>query len=635
MSETAATRTGRRLAAVVFTDVVGYSARMQVDEVGTLALVRSDLEHMRRQCAGHGGQVLKSTGDGLLLCFESVVDAVACALAIQGDFARRPPEALRHRIGIHLGDVFHQGGDIAGDGVNLAARLQTAARPGTVCVSDAVFTVVKGKVPMESVALGPLVLKNIAQPLPAHLLAPAGMVLGAAVGSRRRWRGVAVAGACAVLLAAAVAYLERDRPAGPRIVPPPPATKAEFPRRPELKRARDLIYAIDGIAEDFALADDLVKPLLAAQPNDPEVVIVAAEVATEYLVRGFDVTQPRQAEARRLAERAVQLAPDNPAALAVLGRYLRNASTELGRAEQALRRAVALDPHEPRYARLLYAVLVSAHPGPETEAFGARLAKEFPQDPLVAYDLAVLRIRAGDLAGAEEGFDRTLALAAVPNAITWKAKFLLEAHGDIEGMQRCLDRMPERQRTNARLVNTYAVLATVTGQTGPARRLLEATTDTWLADGSYIFPKEMLLGELEAIDRHDEVARLHFEAALEEIHRRQAADPADLRPVRAELWTQLALGHRDAARAALRINLQLAPHPYHWNLNMSWWSSALRAAWPLEERAEAMTLLKEACAEDQGRRLLRNLFRVDPLMTPFRDDPAIKALLAEPTPPRT
>src|SRR6185369_6392076 len=118
--------------------------------------------------------------------------------------------------------------------------------------------------------------------------------------------------------------------------------------------------------EDFALADDLVKPLLTAQPNDPEVVTVAAEVSAEYLIRGSDQTPPRRAQAQKLSERAVQLAPDHPAALAALGRYLRYDinRTQLGRAEELLRRAIEIDPKEPRYYRYLYAVLIVAKPGP-------------------------------------------------------------------------------------------------------------------------------------------------------------------------------------------------------------------------------------------------------------------------------
>lgn len=636
MSDSAESKKVRRLAAIVFTDVVGYSARMQVDEASTLALVQSDFEQMRRHCAQHGGQVLKSTGDGLLLCFDSVVDAVTCALAIQEGFARRSAGALQHRIGIHLGDVYHQGGDVAGDGVNLAARLQASAQPGTICVSDSVFAAVRGKVPMESAVLDPLVLKNIEHPLAAHLIAPIGrrLAVGASARGARARRGLALAAVSgAVLVGIAAIFFRRAEPTAPSpaaSVASNTAPAAEFPRDPVLKRARSLIYAVDSIAEDFALADDLVKPLLSSQPNDPEIVTVAAEISAEYLTRGFDNTQPRRAQAQRLAERAVQLAPDNPAALGALGRYLRSTRTQLGRAEELLRRAITLSPREPLYYRQLYSVLIVAKPGPETEAFGARMAALFPRDPLVVYELATLHLAAGDLAAAEAGFEQTVKLAPVANAITWKAKLMLELHGDVEGMKFWLDRMPERQRTGARLANAYAVQALVTGQTAPARRLLDAVNDTWLADGTYIFPKAMLVGELDAIDGNSDAARINYQAALDEIRRTLAAEPTDLRPWRAELWVQLALGHREEALAALRVNLQRAPHPFHWNLNLTWWTSAPRGCLLLGERAQALALLKEACSEPQGRLLLRNLLQVDPKMAPFRDDPQIVALLAEP-----
>lgn len=625
---------GRRLAAIVFTDVAGYSARMQADEAGTLALVQSDFEQMRRRCAQHGGQTLKSTGDGLLLCFDSVVDAVTCALEIQSGFAGRGAGALQHRIGVHLGDVYHQGGDVAGDGVNLAARLQTAAQPGTVCASDAVFAAVKGKIAMESVALAPLVLKNIAQPMAAHLIAPVGTRLTAGAGARRvsgrrgwGWAAVGVA-----LLAAGAAFVVRrtETPAAPGARSAAPA--AEFPRDPELKRVYRLIYnVVDGIAEDFALADDLVKPLLAARPNDPEVVTVAAGLAQEFVTRGFDESPARRAQAQRLTERAVQLAPENPEALATLGYFLYSNGTQLGRAEEALRRAIELKPTEPRFYCFLYQVLAaSKKPAAELDAFGTRMAELFPTYPMVGYVIASHYAALSNFAAAEEWLDKSLALASVPSAITSKAKLMLEVHGDIEGMKRWLERMPERQRTNAGLLNAYVVLATVTGQTAPARRLLASNAEAWLADGTYIFPKALLVGELDQLDGNDDVARLQFEAALQEVKSKLAADPTDLRPVRAELWVQLGLGHRDEARAALRLNLQRRPTPYRWSLKLTWWTSALRACLLLDERAQALALLKEARAEPQGRLLLRNLFRVDPKMAAFRDDPEITALLAEP-----
>ncbi len=173
-------RAGRRLAAIVFSDVVGYSARMQSDENGTLALVHADFERMTAHCVRHGGEVLNTMGDGMLLCFDSAVQAVTCALAMQAEFGRRQSEApsdrhLTHRIGVHLGDVFRQtSGGVAGDGVNIAARLQTTAPTGGVCISQTVYDTVKGKVPMQALLVGPQMFKNIAEPITVWHIAAEG-----------------------------------------------------------------------------------------------------------------------------------------------------------------------------------------------------------------------------------------------------------------------------------------------------------------------------------------------------------------------------------------------------------------------------------------------------------------------------
>jgi class 3 adenylate cyclase len=156
----------RTLAAIVFTDTVGFSKLMSRDEVLALRLVARDLDHMKSVCGAFGGQVLKSTGDGLLLLFTSAVQAVACALEIQRDFQKQnlelpKDECLRHRIGIHLGDVFQNGGDVMGDGVNIAARLQTEAVPGGICLSQTVYDVVRNRLPFFVNDLGARRLKNI------------------------------------------------------------------------------------------------------------------------------------------------------------------------------------------------------------------------------------------------------------------------------------------------------------------------------------------------------------------------------------------------------------------------------------------------------------------------------------------
>jgi len=165
----------RSLAAIVFTDVVSFTARMQADEETTLTLLKRDFDAMAEICTQHQGSVLKTTGDGLLLYFSSAVQAVACALAMQRFFAeqartRPAAQSLVHRLGIHLGDVFVNNQDVMGDGVNIAARLQAEAEPGGICISQTVYDVVKNKLALHVTRLGPRELKNISQHVPIYKL---------------------------------------------------------------------------------------------------------------------------------------------------------------------------------------------------------------------------------------------------------------------------------------------------------------------------------------------------------------------------------------------------------------------------------------------------------------------------------
>ncbi len=174
----------RSLAAIVFTDVVNFSARMQTDEETTLRLLRRDFAEMREICTQHHGSVLKSTGDGLLLYFSSAVQAVACALAMQRAFAglaknRSAAESLTHRVGIHLGDVFVNDQDVMGDGVNIAARLQAEAEPGGICISQTVYDVVRNKLALQVTRLGARELKNISQAIPIYKLLLEAQTIGA------------------------------------------------------------------------------------------------------------------------------------------------------------------------------------------------------------------------------------------------------------------------------------------------------------------------------------------------------------------------------------------------------------------------------------------------------------------------
>lgn len=161
----------RRLAAILAADVVGYSALMGRDEEGTLAALRAHLaDHIRPSIADHEGRIVKTTGDGLLAEFASVVNATRCALAFQAGMAVRneqTPEAERitFRIGVNLGDVIIQDGDVYGDGVNVAARLESICAPGAVCISGTAYDQVIGKLATEFESLGEQTLKNIARPV--------------------------------------------------------------------------------------------------------------------------------------------------------------------------------------------------------------------------------------------------------------------------------------------------------------------------------------------------------------------------------------------------------------------------------------------------------------------------------------
>src|SRR3954454_13576099 len=164
-------RVERRLAAVLAADVAGYSRLMGKDEAGTL----SRLKTLRRELidpkiAEHKGRIVKTTGDGLLVEFPSVVGAVHCAVEVQRGIADRNTSVaaerrIEFRIGIHQGDVIAEDGDIFGDGVNIAARLEGLAEPGGICVSDRVQSDAVGKLDVGFDDLGPQQVKNIARPV--------------------------------------------------------------------------------------------------------------------------------------------------------------------------------------------------------------------------------------------------------------------------------------------------------------------------------------------------------------------------------------------------------------------------------------------------------------------------------------
>src|SRR6516162_10064568 len=167
----------RKIAAILAADVVGFSRLASADEERTLArlrALRSDL--IDPTIAVHNGRVVKRTGDGVLIEFRSVVDAVRCAIEVQNGMVERnaglPSERrIELRVGIHLGDVVEESdGDLMGDGVNIAARLEGIAEPGTICLSEQAYWQVKSRLDLAVSDLGSTQLKNIAEPIRVYSL---------------------------------------------------------------------------------------------------------------------------------------------------------------------------------------------------------------------------------------------------------------------------------------------------------------------------------------------------------------------------------------------------------------------------------------------------------------------------------
>ena len=170
----------RTLAAIVVTDAVGFSKHMSQDEDRALSIINRDLQLIGELCEFFEGQILKTVGDGMLMYFVSAVQAAACAVEVQKTFggfiqSGQAGNHFVHRVGVHLGDIFFNQEDMMGTGVNVAARLESEAYPGAICMSQVVYNVVKSRLDLDADYIGELDLRNIQERIPAYHVWPKGM----------------------------------------------------------------------------------------------------------------------------------------------------------------------------------------------------------------------------------------------------------------------------------------------------------------------------------------------------------------------------------------------------------------------------------------------------------------------------
>jgi class 3 adenylate cyclase/TolB-like protein/tetratricopeptide (TPR) repeat protein len=297
----AGARADRRLAAILAADVVGYSRLMERDEGGTLERLKEYREGLLEPLiAKHHGRIVKLMGDGALCEFGSVVDAVACAIATQCGMAEREAEIpedqrIRLRIGVNLGDVVAEEGDLYGDGVNIAARLEQLAKPGGIVVSGTAYDHLQGKLGCGFHDLGEQRVKNIARPVRAYqvLSEPGAPSRFARVASWSRRPTAAIAAAAAVLLIAfgvggAWWYW------GPNAVAPP-APEAAQPVAPlpagKVSLAVLPLASPGGDARQERLADGIAEDLIAELGRYRNIAVIAKSSSFAYKGKPSD---PRQ-----------------------------------------------------------------------------------------------------------------------------------------------------------------------------------------------------------------------------------------------------------------------------------------------------------------------------------------------------
>ena len=427
------------------------------------------------------------------------------------------------------------------------------------------------------------------------------------------------------------------------------STAAAWPRDPELRRALALVNGTEANSEDFALAEEIAKKALAKNATDPEAVTVMARVQVSYLFRGFDRGDERRAAARRYAERAVQLAPKEPEALAALGVFYFQHESNWDLARELLDKAIELRPDEPYYYRHRDNSLFLDARVPTAEAIASaeKTAARFPRDALAQYELARHYRDLGRIEECERAIDRALAIAPLANAIGWKARIALGVRGDFAEAKALLDRIPPRMRSLERVVLSRWILAMAGTDREGGVEALQSLTNAWVEDFNYVGPKSLLMAALLDASGKRESARLHYEAALTEIRSRQAREPANRWLPYTEAGALLGLGRLDEARVANRVVMESVPHPYRYDPFDMWWFNSIPRCLLLGEREAALQLLREAAAGEIGnqsgrvqtgssvvsaRAALRMAMKQDARMAPFCDDPEIVALLADSAP---
>ncbi|MFC3616176.1 adenylate/guanylate cyclase domain-containing protein [Lutimaribacter marinistellae] len=271
----------RRIAAVLAADMVGYSRLIERDEVGTLKRQKRHLQELiEPTISAKNGRIVKLTGDGLIAEFSSVVEAVQCAVSVQAEMAVREEdipddEKIRYRVAVHLGDVVFDDGDVYGDGVNVAARLEGLAEPGGVVVSGTAYDVLKANVDVAYKSLGEKQLKNIAAPVRVYQVVDGVPIAPVPRGPNRpRWIAAVV-----VTIAIIAGFLWWQQRRGIDPINPEELAFA-LPRKPSLA-----VMAFENLSGDSSTAyigDGLAEAVITGLAQNPKLFVISRNSSFSY-----------------------------------------------------------------------------------------------------------------------------------------------------------------------------------------------------------------------------------------------------------------------------------------------------------------------------------------------------------------
>jgi class 3 adenylate cyclase len=596
----------RRLAAIMFSDMVGFSALTQADEAKALKLLAEHNAIFREALPKHEGREVKSTGDGFLLEFPSALTAVQCAIEVQQTIHDRnliEEDKIGIRVGIHLGDVVTRDGDIFGDGVNIAARIEPLAETGGICVTSAVAQQIQNKVGRAVGQVGFKTLKNIDDPVEIFKI-----YMPWDQGLKRKWKKktLLLGAVPAVVIAAAIYFFGF---AGETV---PPLTEAQI----LTKTARELVSGPAVNREHWANATDLSRQATELDPMDGVAYAVAAQIMYQMMREYRNVTPEKLEQAKTFVARSQQFAPKSvETGLAVILQMLYEEDV---RTKQWLFSLRETFPDEPRIPEAL-AIQALVEPGElESKLADFERWREVSNgmggsQARMLQELARFHYMESRFPEALQAVQISLKSGGLAGAIQWKLIILSTGLGDLDAAEEALQDLQGLVGETLRGDRTafYSnIVWSWTGQHAKAIEYLENWTRPFIEQGGQAVPTDYLRGLAYERQGLDGVAQRAYEAALSAVDLRLEDLPNDPRYVTYRAILLLKTGREAEGQEVGRAAKQIWGRT-HTLLDMN-----------LGNYDEVLDAMEERIVERGEFGLLQYTeARYDPYFDPIRDDP--------------